>query len=149
MANRENKSCTQVVFLGTLTLSGTTPAASAWVDTRGFDSCSLVLKTNTVTDAGTASGFSTEMQENDDTTAAGATAVADAEIIGSESDLTVTADGDDDKLIGALGYVGNARYVRFNVTGTTGTNAGVDVYAVLQHASQDPATFVGTSVAAT
>lgn len=149
MANRENKSCTQMVLLGTLTLSGTTPAASDWVDTRGFDSCTLVLKTDTVTDAGTAAGFSTEMQENDDTTAAGATAVADAEIIGSESDLTVTADGDDDKIIGGLGYVGNARYVRFNVTGTTGTNAGAKVYALLQHASQEPTTFVGTSVAAT
>lgn len=149
MANRENKACTQMVFLGAVTLSGVTPAASDWVDLQGFDSCSLIVKTNTVTDAGTASGFSFEVQEGDDSTAAGATAVADAELVGSESDLTVTADGDDDKLIGAIGYVGNSRYVRLNATGTTGSDATVDVYAMLQHANQEPTTFVGTSVAAT
>lgn len=146
---RDNVNNTQMVFLGTLTLSGTTPAASAWADLRGFDSATLVVKTNTVTDAGTASGFSFEVQEGDDTTAAGATAVADTELLGSESDLTVTADTDDDKLIGAIGYVGNKRYLRINATGTTGTNAGVDIYALLQHAAREETTFVGTSQAAT
>lgn len=149
MANRDNVSNTQMVFLGTLTLSGTTPAASNWVDTRGFDSASIVVKTNTVTDAGTASGFSFEVQEGDDTTAAGATAVADDELIGSESDLTVTDDGADNTLVGAIGYVGDARYVRIEGTGTTGTSAGVDIYAVLEHPARAETTFVGTSVAAT
>jgi hypothetical protein len=149
MAYRDNVNCTQMVFLGTVTLSGTTPAASAWVDTRGFDAASLIVKTNTVTDAGTAAGFSFEMQEGDDSTAAGATAVADAEIVGSESDLTVTLDTADDSLIGAIGYVGSKRYVRLNGTGTTGTNATVDVYAMLTEAHTEATTFVGTSVAAT
>ena len=149
MSQRDNISSTQMVFLGTLALSGTTAAASAWVDTRGFDSATLIIKTNTVTDAGTAAGFATEMQEGDDSTAAGATAVADGEIIGLESSLTVTADTDDNKIIGGLGYVGSKRYVRFNVTGTTGTSAGVEVYAILSNASVCPTTFVGTSVAAT
>lgn len=138
-----------MVFLGTLALSGTTPAASNWADIRGFDSASIVVKTNTVTDAGTASGFSFEVQEGDDSTAAGATAVSDDELLGSESDLTVTVDGDDDKLIGAIGYVGSKRYLRINATGTTGTDAGVDIYALLEHPARAETTFVGTSVAAT
>jgi hypothetical protein len=149
MSQRDNKSCTQAVFLGAVTLSGATPAASAWVDTRGFDSATLYVKTNTVTDAGTAAGFSFEMQDGDDSTAAGATAVVDAEILGSESDLTVTIDTDDNKLVGGLGYVGSKRYVRLNATGTTGSDATVDVYAVLQHPNIEPATLVGASVAAT
>ena len=147
MSQRDNVNNTQMVFLGTLTLSGTTPAASDWVDTRGFDSATIVVKTNTVTDAGTAEGFSFVVQEGDDSTAAGASAVADAELIGS--DLTVTADGDDDKLIGGIGYIGSKRYVRIEGTGTTGTNAGVDIYACLAHPAEAATTFVGTSVAAT
>lgn len=149
MAQRGMKANLQMVHLGKLTLSGTTPAASAWVDTRGFNACTMVLKTNTVTDAGTASGFSTEMQDGADTTAAGAAAVADSEMNGTESDLTVTSDGDDDKVIGALDYTGSKRYVRFNVTGTSGTNAEVEVYALLGEPASAEATFVGTSVAAT
>ena len=54
---RDGKSNMQIVHLGTLTLSGSTPNASAWVDTRGFDECTIVLSTNTVTDAGDAAGF--------------------------------------------------------------------------------------------
>ena len=149
MSQRDFVSNTQMVLLGTLALSGTTPAASDWVDTRGFNGCTLVLKTDTVTDAGTAAGFSTEMQEGDTSLASGASAVAAAEMIGAESDLTVTADTDDDKIIGALGYLGSKRYVRFNVTGTTGTSAGVKVYALLGNPSSAPTTFVGTSVPAT
>lgn len=149
MSQRDNINNSQMVFLGTLALSGTTPAASAWVDTRGFDSATIVVKTNTVTDAGTAEGFSFVVQEGDDSTAAGASAVADAELIGLESDLTVTADGDDDKLIGGIGYIGSKRYVRIQGTGTTGTNAGVDIYACLAHPAEAATTFVGTSVAAT
>lgn len=146
---RDNVNNTQMVFLGTLALSGTTPAASKWADLRGFDSASIIVKTNTVTDAGTAEGFSFVIQDGDDTTAAGASAVADSELLGSESDLTVTVDTDDNKLIGAVGYVGNKRYLRIVGTGTTGTDAGVDIYAMLQHAAQAPTTFVGTSQAAT
>jgi len=146
---RDNISNTQMVFLGTVTLSGTTPAASDWVDLRGFDAASLIVKTNTVTDAGTASGFSFIMEEGDDSTAAGATTVAAGEILGALSDLTVTADGDDDKLIGAVGYVGNSRYIRLEGTGTTATDATVDVYACLTEPARAETTFVGTAVAAT
>lgn len=146
---RDNVNNTQTVFLGTLSLSGATPAASAWADLRGFDSASLFVKTNTVTDAGAAEGFSFEVQEGDSSAASGATAVADNELIGSESDLTVTADGDDNKLIGAIGYAGNKRYLRIVGTGTAGTNAGVDIYALLEHPSRAETTFVGASVAAT
>lgn len=111
------------------TLSGTTPAAGSWIDMQGWEALTFSVSTGTVTDAGTSSGFSFEVQESDTTAAADATAVADADLIGLESALTVTADTDDDKLIGSIGYVGGKRYVRIVATGTTGTNAAVTVHA--------------------
>lgn len=150
MPQRDMKNNMQVVHLGNLSLSGTTPAASDWVDTRGYDTCTLIAVNNTVTDAGTASGYSFVVQDNDDTTAAGAAAVADDELLGLESALTVTADGDDDAVAGIIGYVGDARYVRIEATGTTGTNADVSVIAILTKAARlNDMAGTGTSVAAT
>jgi len=111
------------------TLSGTTPAAGDWIDMQGWEALTFSVSTGTVTDAGTTSGFSFEVQESDTTAAADATAVADADLVGLESALTVTADDDDNKLIGSIGYVGGKRYVRIVATGTTGTDAAVTVHA--------------------
>lgn len=111
------------------TLSGVTPAAGAWIDMRGWHACTFSVSTGTVTDAGDAAGFSFEVQESDTTAAADATAVADADLIGLESALTVTDDTDDDVFVGAIGYRGTKRYVRIVATGTTGTNAAVTVHA--------------------
>ena len=149
MTQRDGVSEKQVVHLGNLTLSGTTPAASDWVDVRGFDTVTFIPVVNTVTDAGTAAGFSADMEENTDTTDAGASSVAADDIVGSLTDLTVTDDADDDSVTGLVGYVGNNRYVRLNYTGTTGTNADVSVLAVLTKGHTQPATNVGTSVPAT
>lgn len=146
---RDLKSNLQVVHLGSITLSGTTPGASAWVDTRGFDSAAIVLHTNTVTDAGDTAGFTFTAQHSDTTAASAAAALVAGDTTDGTIALSVTADADDNKLIGAVGYRGAKRYLRLNGVGTTGTNAVVTVHAILGHDAQDPATFVGTSVAAT
>jgi hypothetical protein len=111
------------------TLSGTSASAGDWIDMQGWEALTFTVSTGTVTDAGTTSGFSFEVQESDTTAAADATAVADADLVGLESALTVTADDDDNKLIGSIGYVGSKRYVRIVATGTTGTDAAVTVHA--------------------
>lgn len=111
------------------TLSGTSAAAGAWMDMRGWEAITFAVSTGTVTDAGTASGFAFEVQESDTTDASDATAVADADLIGTEAALTVTSDDDDDTLVGTIGYRGGKRYVRIVATGTTGTNAAVTVQA--------------------
>lgn len=146
---RDTKSNTQMVHLGTLTLSGTTPNASNWVDLRGFGSCILVLSTNTVTDAGTTAGFTATAQHSDLTTAASAAALVAADTTDGTFTVTVTADTDDNKDIGGIGYRGGKRYARLNLVGTTGTDAVVVVRAFLENSSQAPVTFIGTSVAAT
>lgn len=139
----------QVVHLGNLTLSGTTPAASAWVDVKGFDAATIVLVNNTVTDAGTTDGFTATLQEGDTTAAASASTVATGDTVGGANTIQVTADNADDAIAGGIGYKGGSRYVRFNVVGTTGTNADVSVVAILNKPHRAETTFVGTSVAAT
>lgn len=139
----------QVVLLGTVTLSGTTPGATSWVDTRGFDACTLMLATDTVTDAGTAAGFTFTAQHSDSTAASSAAAIAAADAIGGTISLSVTADADDNKLIGGIGYIGSKRYVRLNGVGTTLTDATVKVYAILNVPHRAATTFVGSNVAAT
>lgn len=131
------------------TLSGTTKASGDWMDMQGFESLTFIVSTGTVTDAGTASGFAFQVEEGDDTTDAGASAVADGDLIGVESDLTVTADTDDNKLIGSIGYRGDKRYVRMTATGTTGTNAVVAVLAVKGHAGVQTSASIDTGTAAT
>jgi|AKVG01.1.fsa_nt_gi hypothetical protein len=131
------------------TLSGSTPASGDWIDMQGYESVTFTVSTGTVTDAGTASGFSFEVEESDTTAAADASAVADADLIGSESDLTVTADGDDDKFIGSIGYRGGKRYVRVTATGTTGTDAAVTVHAIKGHGALQKKATIDTGTAAT
>ena len=146
---RDMLSNKQVVLLGTVTLSGTTPGATSWVDTREFDAATLVLVTQTVTDAGTSAGFTFTAQHSDLTTAASAASIVAADAINGTISLTVTADGDDDKVIGGIGYVGSKRYLRLNGVGTTGTDAVVKVLAILNKPHRAATTFVGTAVAAT
>ena len=129
MATHDNRSSAQYGLALSATLSGTTPAAGAWMDMAGWQAITFSVSTGTVTDAGTTSGFSFEVQESDTTAAADATAVADADLLGTEAALTVTDDTDDNKLIGTVGYRGTKRYVRIVATGTTGTDAAVTVHA--------------------
>jgi hypothetical protein len=139
----------QVVLLGTVTLSGTTAGATSWVDLTNFDACTLVLATDTVTDAGDAAGFTFTAQHSDLTTAASAASIVAADSVDGTIALSVTVDTDDNKVIGGIGYKGSKRYVRMNGVGTTGTSATVKVYAILNVPNRAKTTFLGTAVAAT
>lgn len=131
------------------TLSGTTASAGNIIDMQGFESLTYVVYTGLVTDAGTASGFGFEVQESDTTANADFTAVADADLLGAESDLTVTSDTADEQLIGSIGYVGNKRYVRIVATGTSGTDAVVVVAAVKGHGASQGVATNAANIAAT
>lgn len=146
---RDMLSNKQVVHLGNLALSGTTPAASSWVDLRGFDAATIVLVNNTVTDAGTAAGFTATAQHSDATTAVSAADIAAADSVNGAIAITVTDDAADDVLAGGIGYKGSKRYLRLNVVGTSGTSADVSVLAILNKPHRAKTTFAGTKVAAT
>ena len=123
MSYKDLKNSIQVATSGIHTLAGATPAKGNIVDRTGFGNVTFTLITGTVTDAGTTAGFATEIQESDTTADTDFTAVANADLLGLESALTVTADADDNKAVGSIGYKGNKRYVRAVHTGTTGTDA--------------------------
>lgn len=147
---KDVKNNMQLAFGINATLSGTTPAKGNIVDLQGFEGATFCLLTGTVTDAGDANGFSTEIQESDSTADASFTAVADADLIGLESDLKVTLDTSDSVPFGTIGYRGDKRYVRAVVTGTTGTNAAIfGVWIKGAPTMSPPLTAIAANVAAT
>jgi len=134
------------------TLSGTTANASALIDRLGFDALTVFLETGTVTDAGTASGFTMKLQHSDTTVATDFADVDTADLVENSTGATtvaVTSDANDDILKNGVGYIGNKRYVRALVTGTTLTDAEVQILAVLGKPSIAPTTTVGATTAST
>ena len=134
------------------TLSGVTPNNSALIDRRGFDALSVYLQTGTVTDAGTASGFTMKLQHSDTTAAADFADVPASGLVPNSAGgttITVTDDAADNVTAGGVGYVGGKRYVRAVFTGTTNTNAVVQVLAVLSKPHRAPTATTGATTAAT
>lgn len=146
---RDMISNTQLVHLGNVTVSGTTPATSAYVDMRGFSTATIIVVNNTITDAGTAAGFTVTLQESADTAGASAATVAVGETVGGANTIAVTSDAADNTVAGAFGYLGADRYAGITVTGTTGSDADISVYAQLNKPHQAPATLIGTAVTRT
>jgi acetyl-CoA carboxylase beta subunit len=143
---RDGLSNIQVVKGAQQTLSGTTANNSALFDLRGFGSAAFDLHTGVVTDAGAADGFSMKLQHSDTTAAADFVDVPAGEFQGA---VAVTDDAADNVIAGSMGYVGNKRYVRAVLTGTTNTAAVVFVVGNLGKPSVAPVTRVGATVAAT
>ncbi len=149
MHMKDMRSDTTVAFGISATLSGTTPAPGNIVDVADYQHATFAFQTGVVTDAGDATGFTVQIQESDTTAAVDFTAVADADLIGLETELTVTSDAADGVAIGCLGYRGNKRYVRAVVTGSTGTNAVVNGMWVLQGPRYAPKGNAAANIAAT
>lgn len=131
MATRNDKENQKLAIGIDATLSGATPGTPVEIDTYGYNDITLHVFTGTVTDAGTAAGITWVLTESD-TSGSGFTAVADADLVGLESDLSILVDGDDDKWIGAIGYIGSKRYLNLTPTGSTGTDAAVKAVAIMR-----------------
>jgi len=149
MAKFDERNNAEYAMALSATLSGTTPAKGGLINMQGFEALTFVVSTGTVTDAGTTSGFSFEVQESDTTADAAFTAVADADLVGLESALTVTSDASDGVLVGSIGYTGGKQYVRIVATGTTGTDAVVAVQATKRRGANQKSATVQTPISAT
>lgn len=139
----------QVVHLGTVAVSGTTPATSKYVDMRGFDACTIAVLNGTVTDAGTAAGYTVTLEESADAAGASASDVAAVDAVDGTITLQEQSDGNDDVMLGGFGYKGTKRYVGISVTGTTGSSAEVHVVAILNKPHRAATAFNGSGVART
>lgn len=150
MAKYDSLNDASRVLLGKLTLSGTTTVVTSLVDMQGFDALDVTFVNATITDAGTASGFTMKLQEADVTTAASFTDVATTNCVNGVATVVVTVDTTDDTISGALGYIGGKRYVRVSATGTTASDAVVYVIGRRSRGGQSlPATLIGAATAAT
>lgn len=149
MHKTDMRSETTTVFGISATLSGVTPSAGNIVDVTNYGSATFLYQTGVVTDAGTAGGFTLAVQESDTTAADDFTAVADADLVGTEADLAVTSDTADSVAIGSIGYIGTKKYVRVVVTGTTGTDAIVNGVWALQKPRYAPKGDAAANIAAT
>lgn len=107
------------VHMGKVTLNGATSVASSLVDMQGYEALEVNVIAGTISDAGTASGYTVKLQHSDTTVATDFVDVTAADAVNGTVSCTSTLDTDDDKIIGRLGYVGVKRYVRVVAVGTT------------------------------
>ena len=103
------------VDLGT----GDTAKVGAIIDHQGFDKCLYHIAYGSIAD--TDATFTTLLEESDDSGMSGATAVADADLLGTEAGATPLFSNDNTGF--KLGYRGSKRYTRLTLTPASNTGA--------------------------
>lgn len=115
---------------------GTTPLVGTVIDALGFDSVTYAIVTGALTDANAT--YAVLLEESDAANMDGASAVADADLIGTEAaaGFTFANDGVTRK----LGYRGNKRYTRLTITptGADDGNSPIAAIAILAGARLRP-----------
>lgn len=108
-------------------VNSNTTLTGATVDLQGFEGAVVMTISGTIAGSSSANIHTFEIQEsaNDSDW----TAVADADLIGVESDLT--HNGGSDNLVKKVGYKGAQRYIRVVDTTTAFTTAGGQIAAVV------------------
>lgn len=105
------------------------------IDRQGFDSLTYVIATGSIADADAT--FAVLLEESDDSGMSGATAVADADLLGTEA--LAGFQFDDDNECRKLGYKGNKRYTRLTVTPSGNASAALlSAVAILGHPGKSP-----------
>ena len=123
-----------LVALAPVAITSNTTTVGLIIDLQGFNSATMQFMTGVLTDG----DYVFLLQEGDDASLSDASAVADADLIGTEADMSFTDDTDDAQTA-ILGYIGTKRYIRASIisTGTT-TGALVSVACLLGNASICP-----------
>lgn len=109
-------------------------AVGTVIDRLGFESLTYGIVTGTLADADAT--FAVLLEESD-ASGSGFTAVADADMIGTEADagFNYADDGETRK----LGYAGHKRYTRLTITPTGNSgSAPIAAIAILGHANKRP-----------
>jgi hypothetical protein len=96
------------------------------IDLAGYKGAVIVWNVGVVTD-GT---YAIEIQESDTTTSGDFTAVADADLIGTEKTGVTTTN---DEAVYIVGYKGSKRYIRYKITETSaGSTGGIMSVSVIK-----------------
>lgn len=113
-----------------VSVADTTALVGEIIDKKGFESLTYVIATGSIADADAT--FTVLLEESDDSGMSGATAVADADLLGTEA--LAGFQFDDDNETRKLGYVGSKRYTRLTITPVANASAAlVSAVAVLGH----------------
>lgn len=107
--------------LSPVSVADTTAQVGQIIDRRGFNSLTYVIATGSIADADAT--FTVLLEESADSGMSGATAVADADLIGTE--LLAGFQFDDDNECRKLGYKGNLRYTRLTITPVANASAAL------------------------
>lgn len=115
-------------------VSDNTAQVGTVIDRLGYESLTYVIATGTLADADMTA---TVLLEESDSEGSGFSAVADADLIGTEA--AAGFQFDDDGETRKLGYVGNKRYTRLTLTpsGNSGS-APIAAVAILGHPASAP-----------
>jgi hypothetical protein len=125
----------RVVIAPAAAKTDNTPWVGSVIDKRDFDSLTYVISTGDLADADAT--FTVLLEESNDPGMAGATAVADVDLIGTEALASFTFANDNKSF--KLGYSGNFRYTRLTITPANNAgNAFVSASAILGHAAMEP-----------
>ncbi len=100
------------------------------IDRKGFESVTYLIATGSLADVDAT--FTVLLEESDAANMAGAVAVADADLLGTE--VLAGFQFDDDNECRKLGYIGAKRYTRMTITPVNNASAAViAAVAVLGH----------------
>ena len=102
----------------TSAISSDTTTSGNIIDMQGFGSIEFVIQSGTLTD-GT---YTPLIQEGDESNLSDATAVGDADLLGTEADAAFIAS--EDNTVKKVGYIGNKRYVRLSIVSASTTSGG-------------------------
>ncbi len=117
-----------ITCIAPVVIGDDTPSAGATIDRQGYDSLTYVIATGTLADIDAT--FAILLEESDDSGMSGASAVADSDLLGTETLAGFTFTHDDETR--KLGYIGDKRYTRLTLTPTNNSgNAPVAVVAIL------------------
>jgi len=112
-----------------------TPFVSAVIDTKGYESLTFLIAAGSLADADVT--VTALVEASDAANMAGAVAVPDKELIGTEAKAGLTFA--DDNAMRKIGYVGGARYVRLTLTPANNTgNISLSAIALLGHPHNAP-----------
>lgn len=101
--------------------AGTTALVSQIIDKKGYESLTYVIATGSIADADAT--FTVLLEESNDSGMSGATAVDDADLLGTEA--LAAFQFDDDNEVRKLGYIGSKRYTRLTITPVANASAAL------------------------
>lgn len=118
-----------------VSVSDNTAQVGQIIDRKDFESLTYLIATGSIADADAT--FAVLLEESDDSGMSGATAVVDADLLGTE--VLAGFRFDDDNETRKLGYVGSKRYTRLTITPSGNASAAViSAVALMGHPQIKP-----------